>query len=461
MRGLLTPTYEAPEQPQGDSSWRWFRDLARHWPGWTYWETPDVGDVENTTPLEPDPLAARRDACLLPRSLTAEWGDVEQRPYDVAVTNHPVRALVWDRWLRDRWKALWEPPTLVWNVSTKFFGSPEVQAFDELELPLWALGYSLHPNVMPTRYALDRCREVVGTFCGPPLVDQYDRNTEVVYVGPDCDAVDEVARERPQGPLRLWYGGRFTNTKQGEKAVEQYVRYAMGGREPEILVSHVGDGDRLYETLDRYDARPLVNTYSGLSWTEAASLMSSCHVSIWWQSMEMFPSTPLEQMYAGLIVLLRSDGKERELFGDDYPFTFSNATECAALLRWVADNYEEAQRQAAWIPGYVRKYFDRTAGVRRVAEIARQHADLARRQWLAEYKRADEMQGKMRTWLEALGSDATMSNLLAAVRRETHEMIRGPGRTQGKLPGHLHWLVPDDYVDVGEDEPLYLPAGDS
>ena len=466
MRLLVCPVYEVPKRFDADSSWRLMRDLvaaadARGW--FSYWITPSTaGDdkIARVDRLASDFSGSRRlDELRLPAPVVDRFTAPTAWPIDAVVTNNPLMGMTLQGYLQAvamRKEAA--VPLVVWNVSHMFFDSQEIIPLSTEEMAIWALGYCANDNLMCTQWALERCRDMVATYCGPELQDWFEKRTRVAYIGPDCAAIDNL-----RGPkfekFSMYFGGRFTGTKGAEKAVDQYVRYVMGGRDAGIYVTHTGGARRLAQVTKRLGAQREITALEGAPWNEAMSMMARCHLSIFWQTLQMFPTSCYEQLYAGLVVLIRRTGVEDELLPPDYPFVFETALECATMLRWVAENLEEAQAKIAYVPAWVKERFDRplaiTATLDQVELKVRERREFLRRR----SAQTDNTQDAVLRALKGVGDRATWDELAKALNVIKPNMLRKSmaSTTTLRLAEVVqNWLPPQYADDCTQAEPRYV-----
>src|SRR5262249_6935855 len=105
--------------------------------------------------------------------------------------------------------------------------------------------------------------DLVSSFCPPQLVKKYVETRGEVMMCADCDFLDSLEEPKHE-KCSMYWGGRFTGTKGGERSLQQYLQYVMAGREGDIFITAVGGAKRLDETLKHYGAKDLVKVFHGL-----------------------------------------------------------------------------------------------------------------------------------------------------------------------------------------------------
>jgi hypothetical protein len=191
----------------------------------------------------------------------------------------------------------------------------------------------------------------------------------MVFPQCDCRWLDSFS-EPKNDKFSLYFGGRFTATKGGEKSVEQYLKMLMAGRDVEIYVTAVGGYRRLSDLLRHYGAKEAVHLFANLNFEMANRIQKKCHAAVFYQ-LNPGAGAPYYWLYNGMVVLMKRYGfpEEEAQMPPDYPFWFSGDAECATMLRWVHDNYGEAQARLAGVREWIRANVDERDGYMRLLEI--------------------------------------------------------------------------------------------
>jgi hypothetical protein len=209
-------------------------------------------------------------------------------------------------------------------------------------------------------------------------------------------------------------------------------------------------------------AQSVVRAMSDLAWEDALRLMTRCHVSIYWQSLKLFPAACFEQLYAGLVVLIRWTGSEGE-FLPEYPFYFRNDIECAAMLRWVAENYDEAKRRIAHVPALIRERYDRTRNIGALLDTV--EARVAERRERARRRAARDLEATealVEKAIRGVGTPCSYGDLARALIHLRPNLLRQGLNSRGQMLANLTQnMLPEGFVDnCLQAEPCYVEAGD-
>lgn len=150
--------------------------------------------------------------------------------------------------------------------------------------------------------------------------------------------------------LTFYFGGRFTGGKNVGLILEVVDYLFSSGRDVDMVVTapvvKVAKSKMAVGPYEKFPSQ--VKVYKGLSQDEAWRVMGKCHVSIFPQSLRAGPAAPLEQLRAGLIVLINRKDSAGVL-PEDYPWFWETREELEVLVRRVLANYPvEVEKQARW-----------------------------------------------------------------------------------------------------------------
>lgn len=507
MRILIIPTYEQPSFILGDSSYllmNQFVQIASKQPDvFLYWLLPDAATDDGNTggylkiidphlPTERDKSELHMPACL------ADFNPIDGKyPVDIVLTNNAGKAAALANYFNLAGAGRVPYPIFVWDYNTKFSGGKELAVVVRENLAAHALGYGLSHNFFFSEHSRQMAHQDTLAFCSASLVKSFLDHSHMIPFAVNSARMDEVLRDvgtrALEGSMRgvnaageeyatenpvfvpdadgiaraggnsiaydkyakftCYFGGRFTATKGGENALEQFDLLYAFGRDVAIKVTTpVANALRLQKFLERRGQE--IEVYERLSQSDAWRIMARCHVSIFWQTLRMFPAAPFEQLYAGLVVLFRDYGYERAILPPDYPFVFQTKEGAAAMLRWVYENYDEAKARIAWVPQWIRENVDAVTLVPRMLDVMRavssEHAGNSEQPTKKLYELVQT----------CLYDGVSFSQLIDLIKHEAAQpaMLFGHAKGRPRLPYALiaRQLVAP-YVDTCETaDPVYV-----
>jgi hypothetical protein len=138
-----------------------------------------------------------------------------------------------------------------------------------------------------------------------------------------------------------------SDTKRHELAQELFNIAAIG-RDSEFFMNlYLGQGmindKRIKDLLETKDEKLKINIDPPRE--KYFDELKQHHVFIFCSKKETGNVTFLEMLCAGMVGLFyRFDGY-KEIVGSDYPFVADDRAKAVVMLRWIMDNYEEAQRK--------------------------------------------------------------------------------------------------------------------
>lgn len=477
MRVLVTQIMDAPrgDHWRGDSCYLYALYMVKaavERGYFTYWVLPDIYEPPYMDQvklikfsMDESPKTNRHQHYKVMAVVEREFqGAVDEKFVDLVFCNDCYLALL----LRDWFSAIrfWEyTPILHWN------GFPSILEWSETNWVVNEDGFPLHARALGLAstdwisccpYCTGRHTELVRGYCGSEMVKRFLETKSEVMMGPDCTELDAIDVQKNKR-FSLYWGGRFTTTKGGEKSVKQYLQLMMGGREVDIYVTAVGGAARLDDVLKRYGARESVNVFRDLPYLEAMKVMKGCHTAIFYQ-LNPGASAPYEWMYGGVIVLFKKYHfpEEELMYPPGYPFMFDTDVECGSMLRWIYENYEEAKAQfdGCGTREWVREKMDKLQSAHRMWEIGEGKVVKAP-EVEKGYKWAEETVDLVRNALEGIESPVPFSLLLDAMERVRGKKIiqrRWLGGIKGILPIRIYRnFIPEGWVDDCETEfPRYV-----
>lgn len=461
MRILVYPTYEYSPNIEADSSYiltkAFTEQASKEKDCFVYWFVPtspessgkykkiQMKDWGGRDMNEVNQYGALKDFNLIDGFF----------PIDVAISNNAGKAQQLINFFAiTRLKRAYVP-VVIWDFSTKFIGSDcEISNVDEGNLATHAMAYGMSDlNVFFSRFSQVKAREDVYKYCSPYLLSRFDKNSVLIPSAFDTQEIKPYLKEKDQ-TISFYFGGRFTATKGGEKILEDYDYLYSFGRDIKIKVTvPTKQSQRLSRFLSKKGQE--IEVFSGLKQSEAWEVMSSCHVSIYRQSLKMFPAAPFEQLYAGLVVIFKDYGYEKEILPPDYPFLYKTDSEAAGMVRYVLDNYEESKKKIEYVKEWIEQNVERRKGIEKMLDLMRQKVAKSK-----IVRRGSRM--KMIEDIFAGNNELRFKQLIAEIKSQAvHPDLIFANTKKGILKGfmvsELHQnLIPKAYVDnCNEELPIY------
>jgi glycosyltransferase involved in cell wall biosynthesis len=263
-------------------------------------------------------------------------------------------------------KLLWDkrvklPEIAIINIEPKVIEWESTHnAICPQDLLLRAAGYAVSCNLFATERERRLAEKLCKEYLSPAMALNAMKNSHVIPLGIRCDEIDSFVQSVPKADkFTLFFGGRLTANKQWQKVLADYEKFFSFGRDLDLVVCAPLGSTSLFKA-ERWGTWGEINL--GLPRKEYLSRLTSCHVSMSNSLEEGFTVGIVEQIYAGLVVLLPRREWATSLLGDaakHYPFFYSGGHEEAyTVLKYVYENYEEARAQMEPVREYIRKNYD-------------------------------------------------------------------------------------------------------
>lgn len=456
MRILIYPTYEFLSNIKADSSFiltKAFAMQAAEHNHHSYWVRPNVDEndaMQGVTQVMTNVKKSRDMNEVLQYDVLDKFSPVDgMYPLDAVISNNAGKAYEYLNFFSlNNFKRV-NVPVYIWDFSTKFEGDCEITNINDINLATHALSYAFsRHNIFFSNYSMRRAAENLRKFSSSYLLDKFYEKSTVIPIAFDSVELDKHLMKKHEKPT-FYFGGRFTATKGGEKIIEQYDYLYAYGRDIQIHVTTPNNNNtRLQKFLSKKGQE--IEFYYGLPQHEAWEVMSKCHISIYHQSLKMFPAAPFEQLYAGLIVLFRDYGYEKEILPPNYPFLYRDKNEAAGMVRYVLENYDKAKSQIAYVKDWLKENVDRRKGISRILDIMERNKE-------SEYKEkkfiSDRFEGKnIVEWgqlIQEMKNNAKHASLIFANSKN--------GNKRGYMISEIHQkLIPPEFKDNCKFEfPVY------
>jgi glycosyltransferase involved in cell wall biosynthesis len=273
--------------------------------------------------------------------------------------------LLWDKRVREPEIAIIiiEPKVIEWE-STHNAICPQ-------DLLLRAAGYAVSCNLFATERERRLAEKLCKEYLSPAMALKAMENSHVIPLGIRCDEIDQyVSRTKKADKFALFFGGRLTANKQWQKVLADYEKFFSFGRDLDLVVCAPLGSTSLFKA-ERWGTWGEINL--GLPRKEYLDKLVSCHVAMSNSLEEGFTVGTLEQIMAGLVVLLPKRAWAESLLGYaavGYPFFYNGGHEEAyAMLKWVYENYETARAQMEPVREYIRRNYDFSSVSQRTFDV--------------------------------------------------------------------------------------------
>jgi glycosyltransferase involved in cell wall biosynthesis len=281
-------------------------------------------------------------------------------------------------------------------------------------------------------FATEREKKLAEKLCkeylSPAMIYNAMKNSHVIPLGIRCDEIDQyVLNRQADDKFTLFFGGRLTANKQWQKVLADYEKFFSFGRDLNLVVC-APLGSTSLSKAEHWGTWGEINL--GLPRKEYLEKLVSCHVSMSNSIEEGFTVGLVEQIYAGLVVLLpRRDWAEGLLGGaaKSYPFFYDGSHEAAYVaLKWVFENYDTARAQMEETRRYIRENYDFSIVSRRTFDVIERYVlELQKRVKRTE---SEEFRKLIDRVIEISGKEISFERFMEKVKSYTTGDVSGAER---------------------------------
>lgn len=372
IRVLIVNSYEYPFNLLADSSFILTRSIIQALPAKEFyfiWVLPDLNQAiphnyrasstldlpDNVSVLQVPMLRFRPlSELLLSEELFFQINPVNGKrcDYDIVFTNNPNIAGKLSDWFASvLYKNIHDyvptdPPIVLVDYSTPFYGNDCECGYAKYypsKLKSMYLGYTCADrSFFFTQYCFNKARDQFQKFYSAAESREFITKKAKMFYG--------IFRKDglPKGPFQkrdefsIYWGGRLAYGKRVKLMCQLVNKLYITGRKVKMVLTlpDTKSAASFKETLPS-EFGDIFEIYSGLSQKEAFQIMSSCHASIFAQSMRFGPAAPLEQLATGLVVLPFKK-ESYDILKYDYPYYWGDKETLLAHLISIYDNYSEA-----------------------------------------------------------------------------------------------------------------------
>ncbi|QWS69840.1 glycosyltransferase [Vibrio phage vB_VpS_PG28] len=240
---------------------------------------------------------------------------------------------------------------------------------DSINEKLHALGFAITIPVMATEREKSVMEDKMLHY-GVGLRDRQEALDRTISAAQpvDFNMLDEYREKFPRGEepdnptLNLLYAARINSVKRVDKIIDAFdevykqavpCTVTLMSNTPEFKSEGFLKGGNILE------GRDYIKTKFKAGRAEFYEAAANSHVYVMWSSSEVFPIALMEAMYMGCIPQVeRSSWATHALAEWDDPlFWFTNKAELVTNIRWIQQNWEEAQKRLHKLLDKVIPYF--------------------------------------------------------------------------------------------------------
>ena len=359
MRVLIYPVYEYQTFVEADSSYilmKGLRDYFLEKNVYPYWFTP-LPELSGDIPLK---KYHSRDLYEIYQYEGLDKFNVidGEYPLDFAITNNPGKAAELINFFAITGFGKVKIPVYLWEFANKFESAEcEIRNLQKENIALHCLAFCICEKfAFPTEYGMKQTRRMVKKYLSSAMLEKFDKSAIVIPYTADFKLL-EKSQSVKDPKLSFYFGGRFTATKGGEKIAKFYDYIFSLGNNIKVKFTVPVIQRRLSKYIKKRGQEFEIHTK--LSQKDAWKVMSSCHISIFDQSLKFLPAAPFEQLYSGLIVMFKDYGFEKAILPPEYPYIYKNEADGFAMLKWIIENYDEAIKRIKYVKKWIETNIDR------------------------------------------------------------------------------------------------------
>jgi len=235
---------------------------------------------------------------------------------------------------------------------------PTYHVRTEAELASRAVSYALFKSVFISQVdyedAIDGARE----YLSPEMLKRMKENAVLLPVGLDFSFIDKLTEGvKKREKFSLFWGGRLTAQKRLWFVLEQYLRLFESGKDVDIVLTTPVSGGKLKNIAPYFKRFKGLTLRTNVGREEYLRTAKSCHVFFYAGIFDSFSVGVCEVASLGVPTIVKRTEGMKQMFGANYELMYDTASEGAALLWWVYDNYEKALEIAEKAKKRVREQF--------------------------------------------------------------------------------------------------------
>lgn len=350
MRILHVPTYSFSVNPLADSGYICFRNLIRATP-WTHhyvvvpdWDRSmddDLDDLRNVTkvPARMHTLYRIQESFPDPDWMLRFSPAQGARPVEAVINASPARTVQLASGYATRLETHERPVIVNWDLLARDDLKRGWQA-DDRELQAVYAGVAMADlNLYGSPMMQWMTERMVKGMLAPAQVRRVLETGETIYAGVPVERIDEHSDVPKRERFSVFYGGRMGAVKRIDDLSEVIDSAYRFGRDIDYVVC---TGSMPFWKKDQFVRKyPEVELHIGTNQEETWREMGGCHAAIGYSRHEMIGSMFIEEIAAGLPVVLKRHRWNESLLPDDYPLWVDDKPQMHAKLRMLYEDWKE------------------------------------------------------------------------------------------------------------------------
>lgn len=191
------------------------------------------------------------------------------------------------------------------------------------------------------------------------MFEQTCMYTDIALTIPEMDEILKSTKKHEK--FTLYYGTRFATVKQVDKIMKVYEQLYSSGMDVDIVFttqtreSQVIKRKYVQEAIKKGSIKYLITDYGRFRYMREAA---RGHVFMAASLDENLSSFIFEQIYLGLVGVLPNLPWVLESLPADYPFLWNTLPEAYGMIKWIYNNYDEANAKMEPYRKMIREKYD-------------------------------------------------------------------------------------------------------
>lgn len=217
-------------------------------------------------------------------------------------------------------------------------------------------GYGSCYTIFSTKNELDLALKLCRRFLSFSTIKEImEKRSTIISTGINCAEIDKlIAGVDKSDKLTMFFGGRLNNTKHIDVVLQEFQDLFSFARDVDFKMT----SPRIGQAMDLEPYKKFIDIQLGVRREEFLRKSASGHILFYPSPHEGFPAGVWEQIYTGLIPVVRRCKWTQAQMPEDYPFFFDSVVKAKAIIRYILDDYPGALAKAGYIKDYAKEHYD-------------------------------------------------------------------------------------------------------